>query len=437
MKNSWGKRLAISFTTICLCLCAHSLMPADAQTNMPRLPQGITKFLDTPFSDLAKTPCTQQLKAQFNQQQVPLDCQIGTMVSADKLITLGNLASLGITNTSLQEIARVNKVDLTKVGADQLQKFYEQFTPATLLGKNFNSFFQNQPLANLPLVQKALTQSIASQSSLGNLAPLQSLNNLIRKSGGAGDLQLGSLLKSQASQQIANLPLNKAVAAIPSFGDFSLGNLSTKILKENNVVTAVPGLEKFPLNVAPNITTTTLNAFKAVGLNNNSMYQLPKKITYPAGIQFGKFDIPLGKDERDLGRQISGGMPGNNSFRKQNCRGTCKFVEISAPNTNYHGATWVDAENFVPDGFGIPCAVPGVCRGPAGNHPVGDSFRLLLTNINASKGTAQMAVSFRKCDDFKINCTPYVFPSPSGFPIGTIKEGQSLPFIVPQNYGDK
>jgi hypothetical protein len=69
------------------------------------------------------------------------------------------------------------------------------------------------------------------------------------------------------------------------------------------------------------------------------------------------------------------------------------------------------------------------------SHPFGADMRFLLTNINASKETAVVSISFRACDYFQTTCTPAVFPIPSDLPCATLKEGSMLRFILPSNYG--
>ncbi len=432
MNKNWLKRWTIVCATILFCLSIHWLRPVGA-ASLP-LPKELNNFFNTPLNQLPKTLCSDLLKTQLAQQQIPLNCQTGSSISIDKIIPIGSLSSLGINQTSIQELAKINGLDLNKIGADKLQKFYSLVSPATLLGNQFNNFYQNQPLANLPLLQSALTQNLLQQANLGNLQPLQSLNNLIQSAGGFGNLVPSDLLNPQKIvQQVANIALNKLVSAIPSFGNYSLGNISN--LQSFSVANAIPALIKQPLSVVPGVNQLVTNDFKAVGLNKVAMSQLPTPLSYAAGIRLGKFDLPLGNDEKDLGRQISGGITGS-GFRKENCNNKCKFVEVSAPGTSYHGAIWVDAQHYVSDGFGPACAiVPGLCRGPAGNHPFGEGFRVLLTNINPRNGTAQRAISFRVCDDLRINCSPYIIP-PSGIPIGTVREGDLLPFIAPGNYGN-
>jgi hypothetical protein len=437
IKTSWIKRWLIACFTVCFCLFSHWLLPVGAGTSSANLTRTFTDFFNTPLDQLPKTLCTDKLKNQFKQQTSnSLNCNNGNLVTADRLLMLGNFTDLGLTKTSLQELARVNGLDLNKISADKLQKFYGLLTPATLLGNKFNNFYQNKSLASLPLIKEALIQDITNRVKIGDLSQLQPLNNLIRQAGGIPSFQINNVINvDQLRQQISNLVLSKVVAAIPKFGSFSLANLPKSVLQSYSVAAALPDLVRQPLDLVPNIGTLTVNALKAAGLNKLSMFQLPRRVALVAGVQLGKFDLPLSSDERDLGRQISGGLPGD-ILIKQNCRSTCKVAEISSVNPSYNGSTWADGgEHWVPDGFGPLCAVwPGGCRGPAGNHPFGNDFRVLLTNINASAGTAQVSVTFRFCTDFHISCSPSVFPIPSGLPIATIREGTSLPFIVPQNY---
>jgi hypothetical protein len=65
---------------------------------------------------------------------------------------------------------------------------------------------------------------------------------------------------------------------------------------------------------------------------------------------------------------------------------------------------------------------------------------LLLTNIDASAGTAQVAFTLPICWDawfIGTTCTPAIFPIASGIPLYTIHEGDWLPFVAPINYGDR
>jgi hypothetical protein len=415
-----------------------------SSTKMPTIAPELINFPQVSFNQFPAIPCTQQLKYQFNQQaKISLNCQIGSLVPADKLLLVGNFANFGLTQTSLQSIANVNNLNLNQIGADQLQKFYGLINPNKLLSDRFGDIYQTQILDKMPLVQDALIQNITDQYNLGNLQPLQQLNTLLLNTSG---LSLGGntidVLKSpDFLGALGQLNLSKVVAAIPEFGDFSFNKLSTQLLKSYSIADAIPDLVRNPIGSLAEVESLSLSDLKAVGVPNLSISQLPRPVTLAGGVRFGRFDIPFSNDEKDLGRQISGGITSSDgALQKQNCSGTCNSAELSSPiDATYNGATWIDGENWVPDGFGLVCSFwPGGCKGPAGNNPFGSNVRVLLTNINASAGTAQVSITFPLCYDVWFvgrTCTPSVFPIPSGIPLYTIHEGNWLPFVVPRNYG--
>jgi hypothetical protein len=413
-----------------------------AQRSIPAIASELINLPQVPFNQFPAIPCTAKLKYQYNQQaKVPLNCQIGTMVSADKLIVVGNLANFGLTEASLESIARVNNININAVSADQLRKVYDLVTPNKLLSDRFSDLYQNANLDKIPLVRDALVEQIITQYNLGNMQPLQQLNTLLSRSQLGLSVDIESLTSPEILKQISNLKLNQVVLAIPDFGDFSFSNLSDRILKSYSIVDAIPGLTQTPIGSLVNIESLTLYDLRAIGAPNISMSQLSRPPRLSSNVSFGRFDLPLSNDEKDLGRQISGGIvSADGSLQKQNCRETCKYVEInSALDPSYNGSTWLDAENYVPDGFGAVCWTwLGGCYGPAGNNPLGSNLRILFTNIDAARGTAQVSFTYPICYDVAFlgrTCTPSIFPIPSGLPLYTIREGDWMPFVAPRNYG--
>jgi hypothetical protein len=434
------QRWAIGVLTISSWLLSSYLFPVSALANTPTLARELINLPQTPLSQFPAIACTSQLQTQFNQQaKIPFNCNIGEMLSAEKVLAVGNFANLGLTQSNLAQIASINNINLQQIGADQLQKFYSLVTPNKLLGDRFNNIYQNQVLGNLPLVKEALIQDITNKIQLGDLAQLQPLNNLLQQVNGYADL----LNPDQLRQQLTNIALDQVVAALPDFGDFSLGGLSLSTLQSFNVNDAIPGLVNQAIGSIPGVESLMIGDLGAIGLPNLSLSQFPNPIALVSGVNFGQFDLPLSNDEKDRGRQISGGLPESDyQLRKQNCSDKCKFAEITSVNPTYHGAAWMDGgEHWVPDGFGIVCwAWPGGCKGPAGNNPFGKDLRILLTNINASAGTAQLSFTFPICKDVfwvGTTCTPAIFPIPSGLPLYTVHEGDWLPFVAPVNYADK
>jgi hypothetical protein len=443
IKNSLVRSLVIGLTTILLCLLSNGMFTASAQTNNPfSKTGGFNQFLTTPFNQQVVETCTNKLKNEFFQANgTALNCAIGSQVTADQLLPVGGFSSLGLLNTSQQKVAELQGINLKQLNVAQLQKFYAVVTPKKLLSPNFNNFYKNQSLANSPLLRESLVQFTKEQYAAGNFGELQNLSKLIANSGGNISFPAGgSVNLNQFRQQVSKLTVSQLATYLPSFADRPvIKNIPTNIQQAISASGAIKGLDVAPLGMVQGSEKLTLADYKSIGLNKISAAQMPNPLTMSVGLQSGKFDLPLGSDENPRakkGRQISGAYPGT-GFRKQDCAGKCSFVEIAAPGTKYHGAIWVDGRNnWVPDGYGpIACAVPGVCRGPAGNNPFGPDFRFIFTDINPSKGTANVAITNRVCDLPRWNCSPSIFPIPTGLPIGKIREGDSLFFIVPENYG--
>ncbi len=443
MSNFFGmKQWIIAGVTICLLLINFGSPKVEANNNMPVLAKELLSFPQIPFNQFKDFSCTSALKSQFG-------CELNSLIPAEKLLVLGNFANFGSTKVSLQTIADKANIDLSKIGADKLQSFYSLITPNKLLDGKFNNLYPQKLLADLPLVKEAFIQDLVNKFKLGDFSQLQPLNGLLKQFGGLSSFINGdSLDVSKLSQQLSNVALGKLVSAIPSVGNLSLGNLPISILKSFNVNQAISGLITQSLGNIANIESLGISELGAIGFSNLSISQLTSMANLPSvslvgGVSFGQFDLPLSADEQDKGRQISGGIPNSDyQLRKKNCGGNCKMVEIAPIDPRYKGATWIDGEdskNWVPDGFGIVCAVwPGGCRGPAGNNPFGSGVRVLLTKIDAKSGTAQVSITFPLCYDVWFvgtTCTPSVFPIPSGIPLYTVKEKDWLPFVIPQNYG--
>jgi hypothetical protein len=439
IKNSLVRSLVIGFITLLLCLLSNGLFTASAQTSAIEQTSGFKTLLSTPFNRLVATTCTEELKSQYLKRHgKPLNCTLGSQVTADQLVEVGNFPNLGLPYTSPKEIAALNGVNLPQVNVAQMKSFYDLVTSEKLLLPRFNNFYQNQPLGNSPLLQAAFVQYTAEQYKAGNFEQLQNLSTLLRNNGGNISFPAGGSVNiKEFQQQAAKISLEQAVTALPGFKERPVTkNIPPEVLKSMSVKGAVVGLEGFPITIVPGTEKLTLVDFKKIGLPNISIPKMPNPLALAPGFKTGKFDMPLGEDENPrskLGRQVSGGYPGRR-FYKQECTGKCAFIEISAPKTNYHGAIWIDGKNWVPDGYGYACT-PWQCKGPAGSHPFGPDMRFLLTKINPKKGTAQLSVTFRGCDYFQTSCTPAIFPIPSGLPLGEVREKQTLAFILPDNFG--
>jgi hypothetical protein len=168
---------------------------------------------------------------------------------------------------------------------------------------------------------------------------------------------------------------------------------------------------------------------------------MPDPMRLAGGVRFGLADVALGEpdsgdhEQRRL-RVVTGGIISRNKrLTGQRCTGNrCPHFEIADPGSTAHnGAAWMDGQTQVKDGFGLLCR-PFGCNGPAGNHPFGSGVRVQLRNIDQAAGTAQVTLSFAYCKRILFvgkTCTPWVFPVPSGIPIGTIREATILPYVPP------
>jgi hypothetical protein len=411
---------------------------ADELSDLPRIP----------LQQFPAVACTNQLLVQYHQAKIPFNCGIGDLLPAEQVLTIGNFSAMGLTRSSLWQIANVNNIDLSAIGVDRLQDFYALITPNKLLSDRFGGFYHQQTLSELPLVTEALLQKIANKIQLNEITDLKPLNDLIQQANGytrgvTNWFSNGQWLTEQFRQKLAALSLNDLVTALPDFGNFSVANVPIDILQSMTVSQALPALVNQSIGNIAGVESLLVGDLGAIGLPNLSMSQMPNPIALATGINFGRFDFPLSNDEKNPERQLAGGVPNSDyQLRKQNCSDKCKYAEIAAPGTAYHGAAWVDGnEHWVQDGFGLVCwAWPGGCKGPAGNHPFGHSVRLLLTNIESSTGTAQVSLTFPICWDVMFvgtTCTPAIFPVASGIPLYTIREGSWLPFVVPVNYSDQ
>ncbi len=422
-----------------ICLLWAFSQPLLAQNNIAQntpltLAPQFQQFTKVPFSQYPGITCTKELLYQYNQQaKIPLNCSVGSKVPASKLLSIGMLSNFGLNQTSLQSIAQMNGVNLNNVNVTQLGDYYSLITPNALVGKDLGGLFKNSPLSNLPLVREALIQKLSDQVKIGNLSGLPQLNISPGDFGNLDGLR----------QKLSQIPLSAAIAQIPSFGNYSLGNVPASIAQNFSVASAIPGLPtQTPIGIVNGAANLTLDKFSAIGGNNLSLSQLPIPLKFLAGAGLARFDLPLGDDERNITRTISGGNTGQ--FKAETCSKSCTHAEIFVgARSPFNGAAWVDGKNWVPDGFGPLCA-PWGCKGPTGNEATYNrQLRFLLTSINPSQGTGQVSFTFPMCLYYPFTsepwtCTPAVFPIPSGFPIFpfSVREsgGLGIPFAAPSNF---
>ena len=72
-------------------------------------------------------------------------------------------------------------------------------------------------------------------------------------------------------------------------------------------------------------------------------------------------------------------------------------------------------------------------RGPAGNHPFGDAFRVTIESLDEASGTITLGLRFRWCQRswfVDLGCTPYITPP---LPLVVLQEKSAIPYAVPNN----
>ncbi|MEM9485819.1 MAG: M23 family metallopeptidase [Cyanobacteria bacterium P01_F01_bin.116] len=235
----------------------------------------------------------------------------------------------------------------------------------------------------------------------------------------------------------------------PAMADFQLRNLGDQLNQWS--VLDIPGLNATPIRDLDSLENAFVGDFEALGLTDSlTLSTFPRPPVLNDIIRMGRFDVPLGEPEHDRLRVVSGGVTRGDKFNGEPCEGGgCIHVELdevgARPSAGLSGFAWMTSDQQVRDGYG-PLCVPFGCEGPAGNHPFGKGFRVLFNDLDEADGSVQVSISFRACRRivFVKTCTPYVFPTPRGIPIGRIQEKAIFPVTPPDitlsgddfNYGN-
>lgn len=294
--------------------------------------------------------------------------QAGTPVA--EIMTLGDMASLGLGQLSLADIARLSGQPLSSVRLNNLP-----WLATMTLGDLQESVPElvRYPAGQLPVIQDVLdVYGIAH-------TPTQ---------------LLGTLLEQSRMQLL------------------SLGAVSL----QNYGLNALPGLEKIPIASFPQ--WQQLAIAEIPFLSEVPMGSFPK---LTAGIApLSRMDIVLGNAEANIGRTISGSQ--QEGFNVP-CREQCAHLELGQP---YLGARWIGGQQQVRGGYGFLSTLNNGLE-PTGRHVWGtDAFKVVVTDLNASEGQAQLSLYFRICvHTLWVNsCSPY-FIGP--VPFIPVHEGQWMP----------
>ena len=451
--------------------------------------EDLGKLPQIPIKDFPTIPLTVDLQQQFAAVGAPLPTgfKVGDQISPDDLFKVGNFEMLGLPDASLNQLSTLTQVDLSSLGVDKMSGFFSNITPEKLLqaaGLNAGAM----KLSDVPLLKELALQTIFDKLKQGKLSDLAALDNLLDRDRIGASLQsvvqglLGGILKGEngavpelssifqgglpnlsilpeglklpdalpqelpeLGQFFGDLKVEEITKALPDFGQSAVNAISPERLSQIKVVEAIPGLDRIEIGQIQDIENLSLSSFGDLKVSQLSLGQMPKPLSLLPGIQIGIADISLGTPnagdrEQERIRIVSGGITSKDMVQNgARCEGnSCPHFEIATPgNAEFHGAAWMDAKGQrAPDGFGILCK-PWSCKGPPGNHSFGSAARVLLSNINQSTGTADVSLSFAFCKRIPFagrSCTPWIFPTSSGIPIGKVHEKSLLPFVPPGRY---
>jgi hypothetical protein len=360
----------------------------------------IPDFTKISFENLPKIQVTTQLQQQLSQLLSPsalTNLAIGSFVSPDRYLTVGSLQSLGLEQMSLQAIASRAGVSLGNVSLGQLGELTSQQT--------INSLLQSLP----DLRDRSMSQ-------------VQPFLDLVTQKSGSANL----------SGEMSALTVGQLVNTFPDLGNLSLSSLGDRL--NSYSLESISGFAQLPLSNIQGASGVVLSDLNATGLGKLSLSQFPNAPALLPNVRFGMVDIALGNREKNRINPISGGVT-ESGFQAVGCDGNtdCPHIEVTDFAGGYYtGKQWMTASQQVPDGYGFLGGLFGN-RGPAGNHPFGDAFRVTIESLDEATGTITLGLRFRWCQRswfVDLGCTPYITPP---LPLVVLQEKSTIPYAVPSN----
>jgi hypothetical protein len=363
----------------------------------------IPDFTQISFENLPKIQVTTQLQQQLSQLLSPnalANLGIGSFVSPDRYLTVGSLQSLGLEQMSLQAIASRAGVSLSNVSLGQLGELTSQQT--------INSLLQSLP-------------DLRNQT----LSQVQPILDLVTQKSGSANL-------NRLSGEISGMTVGQLVNAFPELGNLSLSSLGDQL--NSYSLESITDFAQLPLGNIQGASGVVLSDLNATGLGKLSLSQFPNSPALLPNVRFGMVDIALGNREKNRINPISGGVT-ESGFQAVACDGNndCPHIEVTDFAGGYYtGKQWMTASQQVPDGYGFLGGLFGN-RGPAGNHPFGDAFRVTIESLDEASGTITLGLRFRWCQRswfVDLGCTPYITPP---LPLVVLQEKSAIPYAVPSN----
>ena len=277
----------------------------------------------------------------------------------------------------------------------------------------------------------AFKMSSLSLKSISSIAP--SNNKLTLKDFGLMQWQTpASLVKAIPS--LGNFSVSKVPVLVPIFSrDSSLGGGSiSQLLLSNpkgaNTKLGKLDLSKYSINSIPGLTSTSLGKFKSwqqsyinqvPGLNQVPFDKMPQPINSGVGV-VGIASVVFGTSERGDARVgnnyfISGSVVRGDKTVPTACPAgkECSYLEMgdfSGSEAALYGKRWASGSSQqVKGGYGFLAAVNSG-KEPTGRLVYGSGFKVALTGVNESLGTADFGLFFRICvrpPFMQKTCTPY------------------------------
>lgn len=217
--------------------------------------------------------------------------------------------------------------------------------------------------------------------------------------------------------KLSGIPTSGPIAQIlksnPIAANLSLGKLDLSQYSINSI----PGLAETKINNFKDWQRTLINQVR--GLNQIPFNRMPQPITDGNNV-IGVASLVLGKAERGdplAGSEyyISGEVNRSNVTVPVACKpgDECAYLELGdlqGFRGALYGKRWVSGSSQkVKGGFGILSAVNSGLE-PTGRLVYGSAFKVVLTGVNESTGTADFGLFFRFCTHISLGgktCTPY------------------------------
>jgi hypothetical protein len=291
------------------------------------------------------------------------------------ILTLGSIKDLGADKLDLGTISKLTGIDLG-----------------------------TKTLADFPLLS---TQSISDLAkaipNLGSL-PIREVQPIL-------DLVRADANSFAALSQLGlDTPINQAMQQIPGLQNLKLGNLNLSdysLLSLDGIKDAVIG--KFSGALAAQLS-------KFLGLDKILLSNFPIPITFAGGV--GTVDVVYGEKESKRRNTISGGDQVGFNVP---CEKKCSYIELSG-NPLVHGKQWISGKSQeVEGGFGLFKFMNGTGKEPTGRFVLGPAFKIVMTEVKESEGTADFTSYWRVCG---LGCSPYFIPIPITV---TVKEKDMIP----------